>query len=72
VFPNPTSGKFTVASDREGFTDVVVSDVFGNVMLSSRFMGELEIDTNSWAAGIYLVNYGVPGSLGRVAKLVKL
>ena len=72
VFPNPTSGKFTVTSDREGFTDVVVSDVFGNVMLSSRFVGELEIDTNSWAAGIYLVNYGMPGSLGRVVKLVKL
>jgi len=72
VFPNPTHGKFTVASDREGFTDVVVTDVFGNVMLSSRFMGELEIDTNNWAAGIYVVNYGAPGSLGCVVKLVKL
>ena len=38
----------------------------------SRFMGELEIDTNNWAAGIYMVNYGAPGSLGRVVKLVKL
>ena len=72
VFPNPTHGKFTVASDREGFTDVVVTDVFGNIMLSSRFMGELEIDTSSWAAGIYVVNYGAPGSLGCVVKLVKL
>ena len=72
VFPNPTFGKFKVASAREGFTDVVVTDVFGNVMLSNRFLGELEIDTNSWAAGIYVVNYGAPGTLGRVVKLVKL
>ena len=72
VFPNPTEGKFTVKSGSVGFTDVTIFDVYGNMMLSERFTGDLEVDASDWAAGVYVVNYGVPVKLGKVFKLVKL
>lgn len=72
VFPNPTDGKFTVKSDAEGLTDLVVSDVYGNIMTTARFQNTIEIDASSWASGVYMVNYGVPMQMGKVVKLVKL
>ncbi|MBQ8959290.1 MAG: N-acetylmuramoyl-L-alanine amidase [Bacteroidales bacterium] len=72
VFPNPFSDWFIVKSDREGFTDMTVFDVYGNVMFSERFVNEIEIDASNWASGVYVVNYGQPVKLGKVVKLVKL
>ena len=72
LFPNPTDGKFTVKSDREGFTDVVVYDLYGNKVTSVRFLKSVEIDASNWASGIYVVHYGPPVQLGKVVKLTKL
>ena len=72
VFPNPTEGKFTVKSDREGFTDMVVFDIYGNKITSARFLKSVEIDASNWASGIYVVHYGSPVQLGKVVKLTKL
>ena len=72
VFPNPTDGMFTVESDRMGFTDVVVYDVYGNVMFKDRFVGTKEIDASGWSDGVYVVNFGVPVKMGNVVKLVKM
>ena len=72
VFPNPTDGVFTVKSDRTGFTDVVVYDVYGNEMLKDRFIGAVEIDASDWADGVYVVNFGKPVEMGNVVKLVKV
>ena len=72
VFPNPTEGVFTVRSDRTGFTDVVVYDVYGNEMFKDRFIGTKEIDASGWADGVYVVNFGTPVRMGNVVKLVKV
>ena len=72
VFPNPTDGTFTIISERTGFTDVTVSDVYGNLMTSLRFVGSVDIDASSWSSGVYVVNYGEPVKMGKVVKLVKL
>ena len=73
LYPNPASDKVTFYSERDGFTDVVISDVLGNRMLPiTRFIGTLEIDISSWATGVYMVNYGSPGNLNKTVKLVKL
>ena len=71
IFPNPTNGKFTVNSDAEGFTDLVVLDIYGNTMTTVRFLKTIEIDASDWAAGVYVVNYGVPVQMGKIFKLVK-
>ena len=71
IFPNPTDGKFTVKSDSEGFTDIVVLDVYGNIMTTVRFLKSIEIDASSWASGVYIVNYGAPVHMGKMFKLVK-
>ena len=72
IYPNPTNDKFTVKSDAEGFTDVVVYDVYGNVMASDRFLKSIEIDASDWASGVYIVHYGKPVLMGKVVKLTKL
>jgi N-acetyl-anhydromuramyl-L-alanine amidase AmpD len=72
VFPNPTRDKFTVKSDREGFTDLVVYDVYGNEMLVERFVKSVEIDASQWSAGVYMVQYGTPLKREKTVKLVKL
>lgn len=72
VFPNPTDGRFTIKSDRTGFTDVVIFDIFGNQMVKDRFVDFLEIDASGWADGVYVVNFGMPVKMGNVVKLVKL
>lgn len=72
VFPNPTDGVFMVKSDRDGFTDIVVYDVYGNEMYKDRFLGTLEIDATTWPDGVYVVNFGRPVKMGNVVKLVKV
>jgi N-acetyl-anhydromuramyl-L-alanine amidase AmpD len=72
LYPNPTNGKFVIKSDREGFTDVTVFDVYGTEMVKARFMDAIEIDASGWASGVYVVNYGAPVQMGKVVKLVKL
>ena len=72
VTPNPTNGKFTVQSDSEGFSDVVVYDLFGNQMTPIiRFVKSVEIDASTWPSGVYVVNYGTPVTMGKVVRLVK-
>lgn len=71
VFPNPTTGKFTVKSDREGLTDLTVFDVYGNMITSLRFQNSVEIEASDWASGVYMIHYGEPNRPDKVVKLVK-
>ena len=72
IYPNPTNDKFMVKTDSEGFSDLVVFDVLGNIMTSVRFQKSVEIDASSWASGVYFVHYGKPVQMGKVVKLTKL
>ena len=73
LYPNPTDGKFTICMDSEGFTDVSIYDLYGNQMVPNiRFVKSVEIDASLWPAGVYIVNYGTPVTMGNVVKLVKL
>lgn len=72
IYPNPTNDKFTVKTDSEGFSDLVVFDVLGNIMTSVRFQRSVEIDASNWATGVYFVHYGKPVQMGKVVKLTKL
>ena len=72
VFPNPINEKFTVNADSEGFTDLIVFDVYGNIMTSVRFLNTCDIDASNWKPGIYIVHYGKPLQMGKVIKLTKL
>ncbi len=72
IYPNPTNDKFMVKTDSEGFSDLVVFDVLGNIMTSVRFQRSVEIDASNWASGVYFVHYGKPVQMGKVVKLTKL
>ena len=72
VYPNPTSGEFTIRTDDLGFGNVVVYDIYGNQMIPMvRYSKSVTIDASTWPSGVYIVNYGSPSTLGKVVKLVK-
>jgi len=73
VFPNPVRDGFTIRTSEMGFIDVAVYDIVGNCVLPLvRFETTVNIDASAWPAGVYVVNYGSPGVMGKVVKLVKL
>ena len=73
VTPNPTTGKFTIQSDSDGFTDVVVYDIHGNLVVPvTRFVESKEFDASDWPDGVYVVHFGRPVTMGHVVKLVKV
>ena len=72
VYPNPTTGEFTVRTDELGFGNVAVYDLYGNqVVPLIRYYKSVTIDSSSWPSGVYIVNYGTPVTMGKVVKLVK-
>ena len=73
IYPNPTSGEFTIRTEELGYGNVAVYDLYGNPMVPlMRYYKSVTIDASSWPSGIYIVNYGEPVTLGKVVKLVKL
>ena len=73
VFPNPTTGKFLVKAEGDGFADVAVFDLYGNPMTPVvRFVKSATIDASSWPAGVYVVSFGTFDQRRKAAKLVKL
>ena len=73
VFPNPTTGKFSVKAEGDGFADVAVFDLYGNPMTPVvRFVKSATIDASSWPAGVYVVSFGTFDQRRKAAKLVKL
>ena len=72
VYPNPTTGEFTIRTSELGFGNVAVYDLYGNQMVPLiRYYKSVIIDSSSWPSGVYIVNYGTPVTLGKVVKLVK-
>ena len=73
IYPNPTSGEFTIRTDELGFGNVAIYDIYGNQMVPLiRYFKSVTIDASAWPSGIYIVNYGTPVTMGKVVKLVKL
>ena len=73
VYPNPTTGEFTIRTKDMGYGNVAVYDLFGNQMVPLiRYFQSVTIDASTWPAGVYIVNYGAPVTMGKVVKLVKL
>ena len=72
VYPNPTTGEFTVRTEDMGYGHVAVYDLYGNQMVPlMRYFQSVTIDASAWPAGVYIVNSGAPVTMGKVVKLVK-
>ena len=73
VYPNPTTGEFTIRTEDLGSGHVAVYDLYGNQMVPLiRYYKSVTIDASLWPSGVYIVNYGTPFTMGKVIKLVKL
>jgi N-acetyl-anhydromuramyl-L-alanine amidase AmpD len=73
IYPNPTTGEFTIRTEDLGYGHVAVYDLYGNPIVPlMRYYKSVTIDASNWPSGVYVVNYGEPVTLGKVVKLVKL
>lgn len=63
LFPNPTDGLFQVRSDRTELLFVEVTDILGQLVHTTNFMGTATIDLSKVAAGVY--NVAVSSKTGR-------
>lgn len=69
VYPNPSNGEFTIATENEGELQVV--DVLGKILLKQHLnSGQNQIDLSSETNGMYFINITVNG-LSKTGKLVK-
>lgn len=60
VFPNPTSGVFTISQLHSGYADLYLTDASGRRLMHIpvRAESETEVDLGSFPAGIYLLTSG--------------
>lgn len=55
LFPNPTSGNFTLRTNEKENMLVQIKDLSGTIVMSFIFNDEKEIDAISWNNGIYVM-----------------
>jgi hypothetical protein len=59
VYPNPSTGKFTVSIDNvKENVEIVVADILGNILsvtVTDNLNGKYDINMGAVAAGVYLV-----------------
>lgn len=76
VYPNPSSGSFTLfATNKAGNASVVVTDVTGKAILNTYHdfnnVQKMKINLSSVSPGIYMVKITTPDRLTEVFKLVQ-
>ncbi len=56
IYPNPASGRFIIETQKNQTSEITVTNLTGQTMYrSSTSQQNVEIDTNGWPSGIYLV-----------------
>ncbi len=64
IYPNPSNGMLTVASEETSISTIQVSDITGRVIWDARYenLEKVSLDISAYANGIYLVSVnGSPG-----------
>ena len=62
VFPNPTSGRITVAHSEEIIRQLEVFDMYGKLLVKKRVEDyETSVDLSSYAKGVYVFRIAVGG-----------
>jgi YD repeat-containing protein len=56
IYPNPTNGKFTIELGDIEPSAIIITDIMGKQVYTTRSSGDLDIDLTNLQKGIYLVN----------------
>lgn len=72
VFPNPFSSELTVTADAAANADVLLLDVSGRVILSTKMIdGFARLNTSSVSTGVYMLSVVANGNVLTTRKVVK-
>ena len=55
LFPNPSSGKFTIQSLSDNQFDIKIINVNGEVISSFKLNGNQQVEITNWSVGLYFV-----------------
>ena len=61
IFPNPSTGKFTIESKKSYIIDVSIIDLSGKVIYKDSFnnVNSKEVDLSEFAKGLYILQLNV-------------
>ena len=68
IYPNPTSGILNISSDANDWSELIVKDITGKIVLSKKFNSKITINTENYAKGVYLID--VKNNLGTVSEKI--
>ena len=64
VYPNPVNKSFTIdLNGKVKKSDVIITDITGNIILKTTIIQSAEVNTNDFATGIYLIHIQSANSL---------
>ena len=70
VYPNPSSGKFTITSTESKLLNYQISTAYGKVVMAGEFYNQMEI--TELATGIYFLQVSNPTDTERTAEVSKI
>ena len=70
IYPNPTNGKFKIASDTKETLSLFVFDLMGQVIYKETFAEETTIDLSACKPGFYLISLHQGAHINTTRKLV--
>ncbi len=56
IYPNPTTGKFTIETNSTTPLAITILDITGKQVFNSKSIGDLDIDLSHLPKGVYIVN----------------
>ena len=70
VYPNPSSGKFTITSTESKLLNYQISTAYGKVVMAGEFYNQMEI--TELATGVYFLQVSNPTNTERTAEVSKI
>jgi hypothetical protein len=61
IYPNPTSGRFTIKVEGSELYTYRVRDITGKQFIENKAVGTVEVDLSTYASGIYLIQVTYEG-----------
>lgn len=56
VYPNPTEGVFKILKSSDSISQIILTDIYGNIICSSFIENEVQFDLSQYEKGIYFIS----------------
>ena len=71
AFPNPFSTELHIKTGNNANSEIIIHDIGSRKLLKQKFIGEISINTDQFASGLYIYRVQNQSGLSRNGKIVK-